>query len=67
MQPRVSPPVIKKSSQGDIEVQRDGSLEKGSVDLVPPHLNGYPLESAPNVLPVTNHNTISYIENDFYE
>lgn len=48
-------------------MQRDGSLEKGSVDLIPPHMSGYPLESAPNVLPVTNHNTISYIENDFYE
>lgn len=57
-----------------MEVQRDGSLEKGSVDLVLPNgnstsgggANGGILEGAP-VVP-NSHNTISYNDHsDSYE
>ena len=51
-----------------MEVQRDGSLEKGSVDLVLPNgsLNSGILDGT-NVAP-NNHNTISYNDHsDSYE
>jgi hypothetical protein len=52
-----------------MEVQRDGSLEKGSVDLVIPSssgANGGALEGAANIH--ANHNTISYNDhNDINE
>ena len=55
-----------------MEVQRDGSLEKGSVDLVigggsgkDVNLDGLPLGGAPIQ---NNHNTISYNDHsDSYE
>lgn len=51
---------------GDMEVQRDGSLEKGSVDLVvhptPVHHNAS-IEIPHNGSNIMNHNTITYVDN----
>jgi len=49
-----------------MEVQRDGSLEKGSVDLVlhpnPVHHNAS-IEIPHNGSNIMNHNTITYVDN----
>jgi hypothetical protein len=43
-----------------MEVQRDGSLEKGSVDLLMPPSSGHPDLSSPAF---NHHNTIAHNEN----
>ena len=49
-----------------MEVQRDGSLEKGSVDLVvhpTPLHNNASIEIPHNGSNIMNHNTITYVDN----